>query len=84
VHDSRIGIESFVQQNMMTFMVSRGVASPKCLGGKTFDFRGVTVFCLGYHLSKHKMTRYSKNLCGAMARRPPLRLWWSAIPTTGV
>jgi len=27
-----------------------------------FDFRLATVFCLGYRLSKHKMTRYFKNL----------------------
>jgi len=33
-------------------------------GGKTFDFRRTTVFCLGCRLSKHKMTRYSKNVEG--------------------
>ena len=27
-----------------------------------FDFRRATVFCLGYRISKHKMTRYAKNL----------------------
>jgi len=26
-----------------------------------------TVFCMGYRLSNHKMTRYSKNLGGVMA-----------------
>jgi len=34
-------------------------------GAKIFYFRLTTVFCVGYRLSKHKMTRYSKNL-----RRP--------------
>jgi len=47
------------------------VVSPKILGGKNFggskmfDFRRATLFCVRYRLSKHKMTRYSKNL-GAM------------------
>jgi len=27
-----------------------------------FDFRRATVFSVGYRLSKHKMTTYSKNL----------------------
>ena len=34
-----------------------------------FYFRGATVFCLGYRLSKHKMTGYSKNL-GSVALWP--------------
>ena len=29
-----------------------------------FDFRRITLFCLGYRLSKHKMTICSKNLGG--------------------
>jgi len=33
---------------------------------KIFDFRRATVFCLGYRLSEHKITRYAKNL-GALA-----------------
>jgi len=33
-------------------------------GVKSFYFRLTTVFFLGYRLSKHKMTRYSKNLRG--------------------
>jgi len=33
-------------------------------GAKVFDFRWATVFCLGYRLSKHKMTRYAKNVGG--------------------
>jgi len=28
-------------------------------GDKMFDFRRATVHCSGYHLSKHKMTRYA-------------------------
>ena len=46
-----------------------GAASPKTLGveniwrgAKIFYFRRATVFCLGYYFSKHKMTRYAKNL----------------------
>ena len=41
-----------------------GVVSPKFGGAKLFDFRRVTVFCLGYCLSKHKTTKYAKNLGG--------------------
>ena len=36
-----------------------------------FVFRRATVFCLEYRLSKHKMTRYSKNF-GGLARWPAL------------
>jgi len=31
------------------------VASPKFGGSKMFDFRRITLFCLGYRLSKHKI-----------------------------
>ena len=31
------------------------------------DFRRITPFCLGYRLSKHKMTIFLKNFLGAMA-----------------
>jgi len=35
---------------------------PKILGGtKYFDFKRVTLFCLGHRLSKHKMARYARN-----------------------
>jgi len=34
----------------------------KILGGKYFDFKGETVFCLGYCLLKHKITRHARNL----------------------
>jgi len=43
-------------------------SQPKNLGGnlgaKNFYFRLATVFCLEYRFSKHKMTRYFKNLGG--------------------
>ena len=45
-------------------------SKPKSLWGYIFYFRLTTLFCLGYRLSKHKMTRYSKNLgglCGPLA-----------------
>jgi len=42
-----------------------------------FDFKLATVFCLGYRLSKHKITTYFKKLWGAWPRGPPwLRLWF--------
>jgi len=37
-----------------------------------FDFRRVTIFCLGCHLSKHKMTIYAKNIAGGMVSWAPL------------
>jgi len=42
----------------------------KILGGKKigedkmFDFKRTTLFCLGYRLSKHKITIHAKNLRG--------------------
>jgi len=33
-------------------------------GAKMFDFRRITLFCLGYRLPKHKMTIYAKNVVG--------------------
>jgi len=42
---------------------SSGVAHPK-FGGETFGFRRITPSCLGYRLSKHKMTIYVKKLGG--------------------
>jgi len=44
-------------------------------GDKSFVFMQATVFCLGYRLSKHKMTRYASNLSGPL---PPLTkpLFW--------
>jgi len=38
-----------------------------------FDFRRITLFCLGHCLSKHKMTVSSKNF-GGWPPSPPLRL----------
>jgi len=39
---------------------------------KLFDFRRVTIFCSGCHLSKHEMTIYAKNIAGGMASWAPL------------
>jgi len=61
------------------------VASPKFWGyqktgeGKVLDFRLAAVVCMGYHLSKHKMTGYSKIFGGAMASWAPL-----ATPMCGI
>jgi len=38
---------------------------------KIFDFRRITLFCLGYCRSKHKMTISSENLVGACPPGPP-------------
>jgi len=35
------------------------------------DFRRITLFCLEEHLSKHKMTIFSKNLWGHVPFPPP-------------
>jgi len=54
------------------------VASPKSLGvlkkfgARLFDFRQITVFSLGYRLSRHKITIQYKNYGVAIA--PWLRL----------
>jgi len=53
--------------------VSSGVASPKVLGAKMFEFRRITLFCLEKCLSKHKTTTCSRNFVGAMA---PVALLW--------
>jgi len=45
---------------------SSSVASLKFRGGQILDFRLATVLCMGCRLSKHKITRYSKN-SGGMA-----------------
>jgi len=42
------------------------------LGGKMFDFRRITLFCLEKRFSKHKMTTFSKNFFGVMALSTPL------------
>jgi len=54
------------QSDIQERNVGSSVASPKIgdqkFGGvKIFDFRRITLFCLEYHLSKHKMTICSEN-----------------------
>ena len=57
-------------------------SSPKICGVKIFDFRRITLFRLGYCLSRHKMTIYSKTLWGPCPLKPPwLRLWFRFKPT---
>jgi len=34
------------------------------MGAKILDFKLATIFCIGYCLSKHKITRHSKHLGG--------------------
>jgi len=44
-------------------VIHSGVANPEILGGgKMFDFRRITLFCLEKRLSKHKITIFSKHL----------------------
>jgi len=57
-----------------TFHSGQWCSQTIILGVQKFDFRRVTVFCLGYRPSKHKMTRYAKNL-GVMAPWLRLSLW---------
>jgi len=42
-------------------------------GGKMFDFRRVTLFCLEKRFSKHKITIFSKNFGGPWPHWPPTR-----------
>jgi len=51
-----------------------GVASPEIFGGKMFDFRPITLFCLEKRLSKHKMTIFSKPLGGHGPPATPMPL----------
>jgi len=52
----------------VTVNLCTSVANPKVWvgqkywGGGILDFRQITLFCLGYRLSRHKMTISSKNL----------------------
>jgi len=48
----------------------------KFVVAKMFDFRRIALFCLGYRLSKNKMTTYAKNLESPWPPgRPWIRLW---------
>jgi len=61
----------FTKSQLCRFWYS-GVANPKIGGGKMFDFRQITLFCLEKCLSKHKISVFSENL-GGMA--PLLPTW---------
>jgi len=52
-----------------------GVASPKFLGSKSLTLREQRYNCLGRRFSKHKMTRYAKNLGGHGLLTPWVRPW---------
>jgi len=62
-----------------------GLGSPKFfgraenMGAKNSDFRRATVFCLGYRLTKHKITRYSENLKGDGPLVPPNYAYISCV-----
>jgi len=40
------------------------LGNKKFWGAQMFDFRQVTVFCLGHYISKHKTTGYAKTFLG--------------------
>jgi len=69
--DGQVSSGADVQAPWNYMLETSGVASPEILGGKMFDFRRITLFCLEKHLSKHKMTIFSKNLGRAWPLRPP-------------
>jgi len=47
-------------QNLCCRLVA--VATQKNFGAKYFGFERAVAFCLGHHFSKHKTTRYARNL----------------------
>jgi len=53
-----------------TSVASQSIWGVKHSGGEMFDFGRITLFFLGYHLSKHKMTTCSKYLEGPFRPRP--------------
>ena len=48
--------------NLAHSTIGQWRSQPKTVGGNCFDFRRTTVFYMGRRLSKHKMTRYARNL----------------------
>ena len=56
----------FLKPKCRTYLLTSGAASPKFWGGpkngesKMFDFRRITLICLGYRFFKHKVTIYAK------------------------
>jgi len=69
-----------------TYKISQGgVASPNFWGGaKMFDFKRITLFCLGDHLSKHKMIVCSKHFGGVWPGSPPWLRLYSPVTTGGL
>ena len=51
----------------MEVVTSSSGDRPKIYSDKYFDFKRTTVLCSGHCLSKHKMTRYSRNLWRSIA-----------------
>jgi len=50
-------------------------------GGKMFDFRRITVFCMEKRLSKHEKTIFSKYLGGPWPLWPPLAMPMTTLLT---
>jgi len=58
---------------MLTSVLPIAYQPKTFFGGTTsFDLKRTTVVCLGHRLSKHKMTKYARNLVGAVAPWPSL------------
>jgi len=64
-------VKTFMLSELSSVVRHSSVASPKFWEGpkqfgedKMFDFRRITRFCLGYRVSKHKMTAASKHTGG--------------------
>jgi len=84
-YSERVQGNSVFQRNCKLFEIlndkksvtwQNSVASIKVCGAKMFNSRRKTLFWLGYRLSKHKMTLFSKNLGGmTLLADPWLRLW---------
>ena len=65
-----------VQAVFMKVVTSSSVASPKLCGGpNTLTLMRAAVICSGHCLSKHKMTRYTRNSRDVVPLPSWLRLW---------
>jgi len=69
---------NWLRSNKLSSNYSKPVAQPaqklggEFAGGKLFTFRRITLFCLEKHLSKQKMTIFSKHLGRSWPLCPPL------------
>jgi len=69
--DKTICLENFYAWQWCSQPKFLGRGGQKIGGSKMFDLRQITLFCLRYRLSKHKITIYAKNLGGHGLVDPP-------------